>query len=176
LSRPSKTIGVVPRRGVVLVAALASVAGCAESPVAPTGPSSVAIGDASVPDGGTAFYGRRVEVRLTIDVPDELLKPGRLPNGQEVPASAAGFVCFSVDGVRFTSTCTIVGVQSSEATAGLQGPSASAGFAQTRYFIAFLIPVSAFNGFGAGDVIPDFALARAVKPWVLSWEEPSPDD
>lgn len=153
------------------------LAACSSNQAAPSrGTASLAITGVNVADGGEARQGLGVDVTLSLTATADLLESNRAANsfvGPRLPF----YVCFSADGVRFTSTC-LAGVDVGErVTARVIGPTESLGISMTTHLIAFVVPaseygvpVTAFTRFGAGDTVPASAQAVHVLPWVIHWK------
>jgi hypothetical protein len=163
--------GNVVRTAVLMLAACAVAC---DSPVAPTGgAATVMLTGVSVANGGSAVWGRGIDLALSITASDELV--GTMRNVHVGTGRVPFYVCLSEDGVRFTSQCQS-GLGVGQVQARVVGPSESSGIAVTSHLIAFVIPpedygipVTAFVRFLGGHTVPQSALAVHVLPWRIEW-------
>jgi hypothetical protein len=156
-----------------IVALIGAVVSCHSSPTAPvTGQDVVTVVDVfSVANGGIAPRGGHADVHVQFEVTSDLEVPTVFA-GFPVPVSYQVWVCLSADGSHFASDCQgVSGSPGRPIACGIQGP--TAGPTQTSYVLAFLIKTSDYD-FGhplaTGGVIPEFAIAKDVKPWVINWQ------
>ena len=103
------------------------------------GTASVAITGASVDNGGTWFMGLGVDVTLRVTATPELLASSRSANPYVGAGRLPFYLCFSADGVHFTSQCQS-GLGINEVQARVIGPSESFNIRETTHLIAFVIP------------------------------------
>jgi hypothetical protein len=154
-----------------IVALIGAVVSCHSSPTAPvTGQDAVTVVDVVSASGGIQL-GRYVVAHVQFEVTSDLEVPTVFA-GFPVPVSYQVYVCLSADGSHFASDCQ--GVSGSPGTpfqCAVPGPTARP--TQTSYVLAFMIKTSDYD-FGhpltAGGVIPEFAIAKDVKPWVINWQ------
>jgi len=151
------------------IVALIGTASC-HSPTSPTtGHDAVTVVDVAPASGGIQ-PGSYVVAHVQFQVTSDLEVPTVFV-GLPVPVSYQVWVCLSADGIHFAADCN--GVSGSPGTpfqCAVPGPTARP--TQTSYVLAFMIRTSDYD-FGhplaAGGVIPAFALAKDVKPWVINW-------
>jgi hypothetical protein len=160
--------------GRLVIVALIGVISC-HSPTAPiTGQDAVMVVDVDLASGGiqplgAAYVVAHVQFEVTSD-----LKAPTVFAGFPVPFSYQVYVCLSADGIHFAADCqSVSGSPGTPVQCAVPGPARTLGPTQTSYVLAFMIKTSDYD-FGhppvAGGVIPAFAIAKDVKPWVINWQ------
>jgi hypothetical protein len=160
-----------PIAGRLAIVAVIGAISC-HSPTSPiTGQDAVMVVDVVLANGGIAPLRGYVVAHVQFQVTSDLEGP-TVFTGFPVPVSYQVWVCLSADGIHFASDCQ--GVSGSPGTpvqCAVDGP--TAGPTQTSYVLAFMIKTSDYDfehPSVAGGVIPAFAIAQDVKPWVINWQ------
>jgi hypothetical protein len=163
-------MGIVGRLGIVALSG--AVVSCHSSPTAPSGTDAVTVISVDVPSGGTVASGQYyVTVTVQFQATSDLEAPTNI-GGFPVPVSYVVLVCLSVDGRQISNTCQAVsGLESAPHGVAVLGPDARrAGPTQTNYVIAFMTKAQDYEPFAAGMSVPQSAIAKDVKPWVINWQ------
>jgi hypothetical protein len=155
---------------VAIIALLGAVVSC-HSPTSPiTGQDAVTVVDViGVANGGIRPLGTRVDAHVQFQVTSDLEVP-TVFEGFPVSVSYQVYVCLSGDGSHFATACQgVSGTPGTPVEAGVLGPGPPA--AQTTSVLAFMIRTRDYPGaFYGGGMIPAFAIAKDVKPWVINWQ------
>jgi hypothetical protein len=153
-----------------IVALIGAVVSC-HSPTAPiTGQDALTVVDV-IPASGGIQLGAYVVAHVQFQVTSDLEAPTVFA-GSPVPFSYQIYVCLSADGIHFAADCqSVSGSPGTPVQCAVPAPTARP--TQTSYVLAFMIKASGYDFAHppvAGGMIPAFALAQDVKPWVINWQ------